>query len=137
MERPRVTHRCCDVSWGSRGDLFEPGVGRVGQRQSAQLARGEDSEQPLRVAAWRDRISALSKRERVHRSLAPLARLASLDLDTARADHADAHARKRCHEPIEDMGREPSWTLVVLGHNTSLTTLQHLVLREHLILRAC
>src|ERR1700735_3880015 len=50
------------------------------------------------------------------RGLPPLTGRAAFYLEDPGAVHADAEAGKRGNDPIEDVGREPSRALVMLGH---------------------
>src|SRR6478735_6796776 len=77
---------------------------------------------PLRVTARRNQILRALVAQQVDRRLTPLAGLAAFDLEHAGSVHADANARQPGNEPVEDVGRKPARSLVMLHQLTACLT---------------
>src|SRR5690242_9622865 len=86
------------------------------------LAAGAKVLDPLRMTAGRNQVLRAIVAQEVDRGLSPLTGLSPLYLEHARSVHADAEARQPSDEPVEDVGRKPARTLVVLHQLTACFT---------------
>src|SRR6185436_869718 len=88
----------------------------------ASLAGHADVAHPLRLAARRDDVSLAPVLERIHRRAPPLPALPAPDLEHAGAGEAHPEASESRDGWVEQVLREPSRALVVIGHGSDVDT---------------
>src|SRR6266702_3171036 len=83
-------------------------------------ADGTQVAHPLGFAAGRDEVTAAIVGEQVHRRGTPLPARPALHRQDPGAENADALPGKECHQPVENVTRQPARRTVVIRHAASL-----------------